>query len=235
MLRPYEPAPARVIAENRRRISAALYQRPLETDMKKREIEACVPVEISDDDIYDAMREIPGYLDITPGDFKEVYLKAYNHALQRLARTVSVAEVMTREVVSVKRDTPLREVAELMAESKVSGVPVVEPDGSVVGVISETDFLSLMGARQAVTFMDVIADCLRGGACLAAPMRAKRAEHVMSSPAITVNLHTPLMEVANLMSKHQINRVPVVDESGRLVGIASRADVVRSSLVGSDT
>jgi CBS domain-containing protein len=53
----------------------------------------------------------------------------------------------------------------------------------------------------------------------------------MSSPAITVSSETPLMEVANVMATQRINRVPVLDEAGKLIGIASRADVVKSSLV----
>ncbi|MGC8605481.1 MAG: CBS domain-containing protein, partial [Desulfomonilaceae bacterium] len=56
---------------------------------------ACAPVDISDDDIFKAMRDISGYLDITPSDFKELYIKAYQHALSRLTRIVKVREVMT--------------------------------------------------------------------------------------------------------------------------------------------
>ena len=199
--------------------------------MTREDIDVCVPVDISDEDIYEAMSEIPGYLDITPGDFKEVYLKAYEQALKRLSRSVKVEEVMSTEVVYVERKTPLREVAQLMAQRRVSGVPVLEADGAVAGVISETDFLSTMGDEKSRTFMDVVADCLSGGRCLAAPMRAQTAQDVMSSPAVTVSPETPLMEVANIMAAQGINRVPVINEAGKLVGIASRADVVRSSLV----
>ncbi len=194
-------------------------------------IDACVPVEISDDDIFEAMTQIPGYLDITPGDFKEVYLKSYQHALQRLTRSVHVKEVMTTEVAAVLRSTSIREVAELMARRRVSGVPVLNTDRSVVGVISERDFLRTMGDEQSATFMDVIADCLRGGKCLAAPMRIQCAEDIMTAPPVTVNPDTSVMEVANIMARQRINRVPVVDATGKLIGIASRADVVRSSLV----
>src|SRR5512136_1388547 len=112
--------------------------------MTEKTIEACVPVDISDDDIFDAMRDIPGYLDITPGDFKEVYLKAYQHAVMRLTRSIPTASVMTREVVSVREITPLKEVAEIMAARKISGVPVVGDSGQVLGVISEKDFLNVM-------------------------------------------------------------------------------------------
>ena len=199
--------------------------------MTRNDVEVCVPVDISDEDIYKAMTEIPGYLDITPGDFKEVYLKAFEHALNRLARSVSVEEVMTSEVVFVVRKTPLREVAELMAQRRVSGVPVLEADGAVAGVISETDFLLTMGDGKSQSFMEIVTDCLSGGRCLAAPMRAQTAEDIMSSPAVTVSPETPLMDVANIMATQRINRVPVLDKAGKLIGIASRADVVRSSLV----
>lgn len=194
-------------------------------------IEACVPVDISDDDIFEAMREISGYIDITPGDFREVYLKAYEHALRRLMRSVKVRDVMTADVASVLRSTSIREVAELMAGRRVSGMPVLDLDGSVVGVISERDFLRTMGSGRPQTFMDVVSECLRGGKCLAAPMRPQAAEDIMSSPAITVTPDTALMEVANMMANRHINRVPVVDLAGKLIGIASRADVVRASVV----
>jgi len=200
--------------------------------MTQKNIEACVPVEISDEDIYEAMSEIPGYLDITPGDFKEVYLHAYRHALLRLTRSVQVEDVMTVDVVSVDRKTPITIVAELMAREKVSGVPVVESDGTVAGVISERDFLATMGVAEAGTIMEVMATCLRGGSCLTAPAAERLAEDIMTAPAVTVRADTPLMEAANIMAMRGINRLPVVDETGKMVGIASRADVVRSSLVG---
>jgi CBS domain-containing protein len=192
-------------------------------------IEACIPVDISDDDVLEAMRNISGYVDITPGDFREVYLKAYEHALRRLMGSVKVRDVMTTDVVTVMRSTSIREVAELMAKRRVSGVPVLETHGSVAGVISERDFLWAMGGGGPQTFMDVISDCLKGGKCLAAPMRLKAAEDIMSSPAVVVTPEVSVMEVGDMMVKHGINRVPVVDESGKLIGIASRADIIQRS------
>jgi CBS domain-containing membrane protein len=197
--------------------------------MAQTTIEACVPVDISDDDIFEAMRDIPGYLDITPGDFKEVYLKAYQHALRRLARSILTESVMNREVVFVREDTPLKEVAELMAYRKVSGVPVLDDKGRVVGVISEKDFLAVMGAGQADKFMMVIAQCLLGKGCLAAPNRARFAKDIMTSPAVTVKPETPILEVADIFTQKKVNRAPVVDAEGCMVGIVSRADVLKSS------
>jgi CBS domain-containing membrane protein len=194
-------------------------------------VDACVPVNISDDDIYDAMKDIPGYLDITPGDFKEVYLKAYQHAIQRLTRLVKARDVMMRDVVSVLTDTPLTAIAEIMAERKISGVPVVNEAGVPVGVISEKDILALMAPGGIRTFMQVVAECLGGTSCLAAPVRSHTAAKVMSSPAVTVSEDTSLMEVADILTHKGINRVPVVDVNGKMTGIISRGDVVRSSVV----
>ena len=79
--------------------------------------------EISEDDIYEAMKEIDGYLDITPGDFKALYGLAHRHAIARLTDSVKAGDVMTRDVISVEKDTPLAKVAERMAQSDVSEIP----------------------------------------------------------------------------------------------------------------
>ncbi len=186
----------------------------------------CRPVDISDDDVYDAMKEISGYLDITPGDFKEVYRVAYQHAVERRS-SVKAGDVMVTEVVSVTRKTPLDQVAEVMAGHGISGVPVVEEGERVVGVISEKDFLARMGEQDAKTFMGVVAECLKGKGCVAVPIRGQNAEDIMTSPAVTVNEETSIMEIAGILTGQNINRVPVIDRKGHLVGIISRADIVR--------
>lgn len=199
--------------------------------MTEKEVTACVPVEISDDDVLEAMKEIPGYLDITPADFKEVYLKAYRQAFQRLARAVKAREIMTADVAFVVENTPLTEVAHIMASRKIAGLPVVAADGRPVGVISEKDFLSVMGGGGTKTFMDVIYTCLACEDCLARAVQGKRACDIMASPAVTVGLETSAVEIASIMIGRKINRLPVVGADGRLVGIISRADVLRTSVM----
>ena len=111
--------------------------------MKQQDIEACVPVDLSDEDIYEAMREIPGYLDITPGDFKEVYLKAYQHALSRLTRSVTVEEVMTDTTASfpMKRMGEPEELAALVAflaserASYITGTTIQVDGGLAKGLL----------------------------------------------------------------------------------------------------
>ena len=189
-------------------------------------------MEISDKDIHEAMKDIPGYLDITTGDFKELYRLTYRHALKRIADSIKARDIMTSEVVCVKRDTPLKEVAKLMAEKGVSGVPVIGEDRKVVGVISEKDFLSRMGASDTKTFMGVVSECLKGKGCVALNIREKNAEDIMIAPAITVSEDTRLLDITNILKERKINRVPVVDREGCLTGIVSREDIVAAPLSG---
>lgn len=188
-------------------------------------------VEITDKDILEAMKDIPGYLDITPADFKELYQVAYRHALSRITRAVKAKDIMTSKVFSAERETPLKEVALLMAQNKISGVPVVNENGSVAGVISEKDFLFRMGAKDPKTFMGVVAECLKDKGCVAVSIRAKKAGDIMTTPAVTVSEDTSVMEIANIFTEKNINRVPVIDRRGGLTGIVSRDDIVRASLI----
>lgn len=189
-------------------------------------------IDLKDEDIFEAMKAIPGYLDITPGDFKEVYRLAYRHAVERLSRTVTAREIMTREVIAVQADTPLAEVAEAMGSRGISGVPVVDEAGKVMGVISEKDFLTQMGVREPQNFMTLVASCLKSKGCVALPIKKQQAADLMASPAVTVGPEDSVQAIAALFTAKSINRVPVTDKEGRLVGIVSRGDIVRAAMGG---
>jgi len=196
--------------------------------MKNQFVESC-PLDISDDDILKAMRNISGYLDITPGDFKEIYRFAYRHAIDRLRHSVKAKDVMTRNVVFARENTSLEEVAEVLNRHVISGVPVVDDNKRVVGVISEKDFLFHMGAKGKRTFMGVVAHCLKSKGCVAISMRKQKAKDIMTSPAVTVDENVPVSEIANIFIERNINRTPVVGPGQKLVGIVTRTNIVRSS------
>ena len=103
---------------------------------------------MSDEDILDAMKSIPGYLDITPGDFKEIFSYAYRHAVERIAKSLLAKDVMTVKVIFVTATTSLKETAAKMADHGISGIPVIDDRETVVGVISEKDFLFHMGEKR---------------------------------------------------------------------------------------
>jgi CBS domain-containing membrane protein len=187
-------------------------------------------IDLKDEDIYAAMKSIPGYLDITPGDFKEVYQLAYRHALERLSRAVTAREIMTREVVVVRPDTPLAEVAEIMGMKGISGVPVVDAADKVVGVISEKDFLTQMGISEPKNFMSLVASCLKSKGCVALPIKKQTAGDIMSAPAVTISPDTTVKEIAALSTEKGINRVPVTAADARLLGLVTRGDIIKAAI-----
>jgi CBS domain-containing protein len=201
-------------------------------DGRKNKGPGAVAPEIGDEDIYRAMQEIPGYLDITPGDFKELYQLARRHTRDRLLRGVTAKDIMSRDPARVGPDTPLQEVAELMARRQVSGVPVVDDDLRVVGVISEKDFLRSMGNREITSFMGLVAACLGEKRCQAPAVRGKTAGDLMTSPPVTVTAETPILDIIKLFKEKAVNRAPVVDAEGRLAGIVSRGDLLELARLG---
>lgn len=183
-------------------------------------------VDISDDDVLEAMKEIDGYLDITPSDFKELYKIACSHAVKRLMHSVKARDIMTQKVVHVNKHASSQEIAEVMARHGVSGLPVIDDKGHVIGIISEKNFLARMGNIEIQSFMSIIARCLQNKGCLAVPIRKQKAEDIMTSPVITVSEDTSVADIINLFSEKKINRVPVLSQEMKLIGIVSRADVL---------
>jgi len=182
------------------------------------------PINISDDDILEAMKKLRGYVDITTADFKEVYRFAYQNAIDRIMSFTKAKDIMTKNVVSVKRKTSLPEIAEIMASHEISGLPVVDEDNTVVGVISEKDFLFRMSAKSS---MDIVAMILKGKWDTPLLALNQKAENIMTSPALTVKENAAISEIANTFTEKKINRVPVINEKGKLAGIVSRADVIQ--------
>jgi CBS domain-containing protein len=188
-------------------------------------------ITITEDDIYAAMKEMPGYIDITPGDFKELYVHACRHAMDTMARSITAARIMTREVTAFNRGTALDEVARIMAENNFSGAPVTDDAGMVVGVISEKDFLYCIAGKGARSFLSMILEFIRCSKCVTQTIEGKNAEDIMSSPAITITETTPVIDIIQLFSRHAINRVPVVDAAGHICGIITRADLLKTPLL----
>jgi len=124
--------------------------------------------------------------------------------------TQTVRDVMTKGAVSVPADSPISEAARLLDTYRISGLPVVDRDGQLVGVVSQTD---LLRARV----IDHLWAALPGLAV----------RHLMTAPAVTAREGMPLDEAASLMEKRQIHRLVVVGADGRTpIGVLSVSDLV---------
>ncbi|ACN17902.1 conserved hypothetical protein [Desulforapulum autotrophicum HRM2] len=183
---------------------------------------------LTDEDVLEAMKKIPGYLDITPSDFLQIYQIAFDHAVSRIKTAIKANQIMTRQVIVVGEDAPLVEVATQMAENDISGLPVVNKDRIVVGVISEKDFLKGMNDLKTPSFMRVLLQCLDNSHCIESSFKNLSAAEIMSSPPVTVETTASILDVASTMDRFNINRVPVVDENTKLAGIIARSDLVQA-------
>ncbi len=122
-----------------------------------------------------------------------------------------VRDIMTTGVVTVRPDTPCRELAAMFREHRVSGFPVTVDDGTVIGVVSESDLLALAAGQHHRRHR-------AAGQATAGDL--------MSHPAVTVSPDDPVQAAARLMHSRRLQRLPVVGRGGRLEGIVSRSDVL---------
>ena len=123
---------------------------------------------------------------------------------------MKVNDVMTQDPACCTPETPLRDVARMMVECDCGEIPVV-------------DSKRTLRPAGVVTDRDIVVRCVAAGKN---PLEAE-AEDCMSSPVVTVTPDADLEEVADLMEKHQLRRIPVVDEAGALCGIVAQADIAR--------
>src|ERR1700749_5075030 len=132
----------------------------------------------------------------------------------------TVKDVMTAEVVAVKRETTFKEMAAVLRRYRVSALPVVDDTGQVVGVVSEADLL----AKEALADPGVVAELLHHQDVRKA--QGLTAGDLMTRPAGTAAPGDPVGQAARMMPFMRVKRLPVVNSGGQLVGIVSRSDVL---------
>jgi CBS domain-containing protein len=130
-----------------------------------------------------------------------------------------VRDVMTTSVVTVDRITPYKEIARLLAEHQISGMPVLTMGHHVAGVVSEGD---LIAARDRNPATGQRPRWLGGRK----QHQGRTAEQLMTSPAVTIHPDATITGAARLMNAHHVRRLPVVDPGGKLIGIVSRRDLL---------
>jgi CBS-domain-containing membrane protein len=142
---------------------------------------------------------------------------------------MNAADVMVTNVVTVHSDASVKEIAETLLANRISAMPVIDDTGGLIGIVSEGDLIHRveLGTERHPSWW---LEFLVGKQALAydyIKSHGRRAGDLMTRHVITVNAETPLSEVASLLDKHQIKRVPVVDK-GKIIGIVSRANLVQA-------
>ncbi|WP_432839565.1 CBS domain-containing protein [Dactylosporangium sp. CA-092794] len=143
-----------------------------------------------------------------------------------------VRDVMTKSVATVPPDLGYREIVERLVERGISALPVVGDDGAVLGVVSEADLLHKVQFNGA----DVHAGLFERRRARQAKEKAtgETAAELMTSPAVTVAASATLTAAAQLMERHEVKRLPVLDDDGKLVGVVARSDLLRRYLRSDD-
>jgi CBS domain-containing protein len=141
---------------------------------------------------------------------------------------MKVQDVMTTDVATTDPDAPLKEAALELVRRRISGMPVVDDDRHVLGVVSEADILAKEGddRRGGGGFLQWLVD--PGDPWITARFDAVTVGEAMSEPAQTITADRPLADAATIMLDEGINRLPVVDDDGKLIGLVSRGDLVRA-------
>jgi len=182
-------------------------------------------LDLSDEDILNAMRSIPGYIDITTEDFRAIYHLAHNHALERQFQHVRAGKLLCTDIQPLHPNTLMDEAARTMAEQGHKSLPVVDNDGCVIGILTETDFLRRL---KADTFLALLLRLVADNGIFTHRCHETPVSDAMTTPAVTVTGNAGVREIINAFHSHEGRSMPVIDDQGRLQGMLMLKDFVKT-------
>lgn len=148
---------------------------------------------------------------------------------------LTAQDIMTENVITIKKESSIEDLSEILLKNKISGVPVVDGDGRIAGVVTEADiivqdtdlhFPRYFKLLDGIIYLDSLnrfMDSLK-------KHLATKVEDIMVTKVRTISPGTTISDIAELMLQQKINRLPVVDEDNKVIGIVTRADIVRSMI-----
>lgn len=146
---------------------------------------------------------------------------------------LTAKDAMTQKVITISRGASIEELSELLLKNRISGVPVTDDAGRLAGIVTEADiivrdtdlhfprYFKLLDAIIYLESFSKFRDNLK-------KHLATKVEEIMTEKVTTINPDTPMSEAAEIMLSKKINRLPVIDDSGSIAGIVTRADIVKS-------
>ena len=187
-------------------------------------------MELVDEDILDAMKHIPGYLDISTEDFRIIYHLAHRHAIERLFDNFRAGNLMRSGIEPLRPDMYLDEAALAIVRSGLKSLPVVDEAGRVIGMLTETDFLRRL---KVDTFLELLLAMLEESFKFKHRCHETQVREAMTAHAITVTPDSGFSEVTGAFHQHSGRSTPIVDADGKLLGVLLRKDFIAAFHQGS--
>lgn len=185
-------------------------------------------LELQADDFQNALRDMDTYIDVSVEDLMRIGQLAQQHAKMRTAEQVRVENVMTTKVITVTPATSLQDAARILLDNRISGLPVVDDQGLLLGIVTEADFLCAMGIPchhpahnlwQTLESMFVHPPQLTN--------MPRTIADIMKKNVITVSETQSLHDAVELMKKHHIKRLIVASPDNQVRGILTRSNLVK--------
>jgi CBS domain-containing protein len=142
-------------------------------------------------------------------------------------------DIMVKKVITINKSESIEKLSDILIKNKISGVPVVDDSGNLAGIATEGDLIVKDADIHFPRYFKLLDSIIYLESLDKFKMNLKKylgtkVEDIMTVKVKTVKENTPVSEVANIMVKYSINRVPVLDRKGKIVGIITRADIVKS-------
>jgi CBS domain-containing membrane protein len=186
------------------------------------------PPELHIEDFENALKELNTYVDVTLDDLMEISQMAQKYAEFRQTEQLYVRDIMSTDVATVTPDTPLRDAARLLLELRISGLPVVDKENMLIGIVTEADFLSAMGVpchHPAHNLWQTLDAMFRHKA---SPVNMpEKVADIMTQQIITIHDDDNLHDVIDTMKQNHIKRIVVTNEQQQIQGIITRSNLVK--------
>ena len=184
--------------------------------------------ELHREDFRNALKELNTYIDVTLEDLMRINHIAQKHAQLRQTEQLRVRDIMTSDVATTTPDTSLRDAARILLDLRISGLPVIDGDRKLVGIVTEADFLCALGIpchHPAHSLWQTLEAMFRqqpdpGNT-------PDKVADIMAQQVITISDEKTLHEVIDAMKKYHIKRVVVTDEQQQVRGIITRSNLVK--------
>ena len=138
-------------------------------------------------------------------------------------------DIMTKKVITISKDATLAELAKLLIKNKISGVPIVDEKEELVGIVTEADLIiKESNLPFPLSFSFAFLESYESYTKSTKEYLETRVEEVMSTNVKTAREDMPISKVVNIMINNNINRLPILNNGGKLTGIITRADIIKS-------